>query len=367
MHSAGSTVYPPAPRRRPRHAHPVRERRGLALPLLVVIVVTIGAFSIGTAIGPYGAASGGVASRSGDDIPTPRPTPEPDASPGATMRTDDASGPIIAGEGTALVRPEFACAAPAAPTSPPRGPHPGAGLKTEPTAARHPRHLAVFLGDSYTSGYRGLGEGTNGWPSRVGSSFGWQVRNLAVPGIGFVNPGWTGQPIRTLVDDAVAARPGIVLVAGGHNDLKYGVGHVADAADAVLDRLRAALPNALLVVIGPVWHEADVPDAMLALRDHLRTTAGRIGALFIDPIAGGWLTGTNRQHIGADGVHPTNAGHRHIASNVLAILRADARFAATQTRIPAIEPITAPTPVPVPTPTPWTLVTRAGTAADCPG
>ncbi|HEX5589123.1 MAG TPA: SGNH/GDSL hydrolase family protein [Candidatus Limnocylindrales bacterium] len=345
----------------------MRGRRGPALPLLVLVAVIFGAFSIGTAIaiGPSGDSPGSAASRSAGDVTTARPTSEPEAAP-ATPRPGGASAPIT-GAGTALVRPEFACAAPAAPTAPPRGPHPGAGLRTEPSAARHPRHLAVFLGDSYTSGYRGVGEGANGWPARVGSSFGWQVRNLAVPGIGFVNPGWTGQPIRTLVDDAIAARPSIVVVAGGHNDLKYGTARVADAADAVLDRLRGALPNALLVVVGPIWHEADVPDTILALRNHLRTKAGRIGALFIDPIAGGWFTGANRQYIGADGVHPTNAGHRHIATKVLTILRSDARFAATQTRIPAIEPIIAPTPVPVPTPTPWVLVTRAGSTAECPG
>ena len=54
---------------------------------------------------------------------------------------------------------------------------------------------AVFLGDSYTSGWNGAGMGERGWPRLVGSARGWRTVNLAVAGTGFLNPGWTDQPI----------------------------------------------------------------------------------------------------------------------------------------------------------------------------
>jgi phospholipase/lecithinase/hemolysin len=58
------------------------------------------------------------------------------------------------------------------------------------------------------------------------------------------------------------------------------------------------------------------------LRDHLRRTATGVGALFVDPLAERWFAGADHRFIGPDGVHPTNAGHRHIADEVLADLAA---------------------------------------------
>lgn len=277
----------------------------------------LGGVSIGTAIAidPPGAGTPGTAwTRVGagglaDEGTPPRSGNVPDAREA----------------GVPLVRSEATCTVPVH-TTPPTYRHPGAGLTTEAATARHPRDKAVFLGDSYTSGYEGVGEDVDGWPARVGSAMGWQVQNLAVPGTGFANPGWTGQPFRALVDETIAARPSIVVLAGGHNDERYGPDRVADAADAVLDRLRTGLPNAVLVVIGPIWPDADPVDAMLALRDHLRLKARGVEAVFIDPIADGWFTGPNHGFIGADRIHPTAAGYRQIAALVLAALRADPRF-----------------------------------------
>jgi hypothetical protein len=58
-----------------------------------------------------------------------------------------------------------------------------------------PGSTAVFLGDSFTSGYNGSGLGRRNWTSIVGRTLQWHVLNLAVPGTGFRNPGWTNQPV----------------------------------------------------------------------------------------------------------------------------------------------------------------------------
>lgn len=47
--------------------------------------------------------------------------------------------------------------------------------------------------------------------------------------------------------------------------------------------------------------------------------------MFIDPLRGGWFAGAAHALISNDGIHPTNAGHRHIAELVLAALRATTR------------------------------------------
>lgn len=177
---------------------------------------------------------------------------------------------------------------------------------------------AVYLGDSYTSGWAGAGIDARSWPRLVGAELGWRTVNLAVPGTGFLNAGWTDQPIGSRVAAAIAAAPDVVVVAGGHNDSRWSAGATASAADRVLDRLRAALPDALLVVVGPIWPDGSPPQRCRVLRDRLRTKAASLGAIFIDPLAGGWFAASSHRFIGPDGIHPTNAGHRAMADRFLA-------------------------------------------------
>jgi len=179
---------------------------------------------------------------------------------------------------------------------------------------------AVFLGDSYTTGWNGAGLGSRGWPRIVSRARGWQTVNLAVAGTGFINPGWTNQPVSSRVAEAIRQKPDVVFIAAGHNDSRWSVSATAAAADRVIARLHSALPNALLVIVAPIWPTGSPPTRCLALRDHLRRTAASVGAVFIDPLGERWFAGSNERFIGPDGIHPTDAGHRHIATLVLADL-----------------------------------------------
>jgi lysophospholipase L1-like esterase len=179
---------------------------------------------------------------------------------------------------------------------------------------------AVFLGDSYTTGWNGAGLGSRGWPRIVSRARGWQAVDLAVAGTGFINPGWTNQPVGSRVTEAIRQRPDVVFIAAGHNDSRWSVAATAAAADKVIDRLHRALPDALLVIVAPIWPSGSPPTRCLALRDHLRRTAASVGAIFIDPLGERWFAGSNQRFIGPDGIHPTDAGHRHMAERVLADL-----------------------------------------------
>jgi len=185
-----------------------------------------------------------------------------------------------------------------------------------------PRPVAAYLGDSYTTGWSGAGIGKRGWPAIVSASFGWKTVNRAVAGTGFVNPGWTGQRIRSRVTAVLKAQPGIVFVAGGHNDNRFGSRATGKAADAVLRRLRRELPDAVIVVIGPIWANGSPPAAIRGIRTELRRQAAAIGAVFVDPIREGWFSGPAERFILADGIHPSNAGHRRMAARVLTALDA---------------------------------------------
>ncbi|MEP6638491.1 MAG: SGNH/GDSL hydrolase family protein [Chloroflexota bacterium] len=188
---------------------------------------------------------------------------------------------------------------------------PGAGAK------------AVFLGDSYTTGWNGAGLGTRGWPALVDGAQHWRTVNLAVAGTGFINPGWTNQPVSSRVSAVVKQTPDIAFIASGHNDSRWSAAATGRAADKVIDRLRRALPDAVLVIIAPIWANGSPPTRCLLLRDHLRRKAASVGAVFMDPLAERWFAGSAHRLIGPDGLHPTNAGYRHIAERILADLAAD--------------------------------------------
>lgn len=337
--------YPRVGRRHLRHAHrrSRHDRRNVAL-LTILGVAMLGVLSLGSVLGA-GSATG---SRPLDVAG--RPT-GPTSEALATAGDGGATTPTLAqpmGSGVAPVRSASSCSAPrpAAASVPTKASAPASGVASASARAHGP---VVFLGDSYTSGYVGAGYGALGWPALVSAAEGWRMTNLAVPGTGFVNPGWTEQPMRTELAAVIRLKPGIIVIAGGHNDRRYGAPAADAAADALIARLRKALPHATLVIVGPIWQDGSPATSVVAIRDHLRAKARAVGALFIDPLAGRWFAGANRRFIGPDGIHPTNAGHRHIAALVLAALRADRRFGkapASKAVAPAKAAAVAPVIVP---------------------
>jgi lysophospholipase L1-like esterase len=244
---------------------------------------------------------------------------DPAVSPGRAAQsatTSTALEPLVPTEDT-RTRPTVQDGSVSIPTKP-RIEVPG----VDPIVIRRagPGSTVVFLGDSYTSGWQGAGIGSHGWAQIVGRERGWRVLNFAVPGTGYLNPGWTGQPIGSLVGRALARHPDVVVVEGGHNDFRWSSSATAAAAARVIARLHRALPTAVLVVIGPIWQDGSPPVTSVALRDRLRRLAAAVGAVFVDPIGARWFAGSRHWMIRADGIHPSDAGHRWMAGQVLAAL-----------------------------------------------
>ena len=50
-------------------------------------------------------------------------------------------------------------------------------------------------------------------------------------------------------------------------------------------------------------------------------SARAVGATFVDPLADGWFVG-RPELIGADGVHPTDAGQAYMADKIAPLIRA---------------------------------------------
>jgi lysophospholipase L1-like esterase len=187
-------------------------------------------------------------------------------------------------------------------------------------------HVAV-LGDSYTYAV-GASERTDGFAYRVAGYEHWSADVIGLAGSGYVRVSQRDNlRISAGIADVIAAQPQVVIVECGHNDVDTSVmlAHVEPAALKDLRALRAGLPNATIVVVGPVWLSSDAPHRVYAVRDAIHAAQRQIpGSLWIDPIAEHWFTGHYSPAISertGDDVtminyrvgHPNDLGYQHMA------------------------------------------------------
>ncbi len=187
-------------------------------------------------------------------------------------------------------------------------------------------HIAV-VGDSYTTGSDQGGNGPRNW-----TTLAWQ--RLARQGVqidadvaaegraGYVVRGYQNHVFGDLAPRAISADDTLVVFYGSRNDQGADPLAILGAAQGAFDFAHRTAPSARLLVIGPPWPTADVPPVVLQIRDMLRTAAGLAGATFVDPIAERWFVG-RPDLIGADGVHPTDAGHAYMADQIAPLIGAE--------------------------------------------
>ncbi|MEB4208614.1 Rv0518 family GDSL lipase [Mycobacterium sp. 94-17] len=184
-------------------------------------------------------------------------------------------------------------------------------------------HVAV-VGDSYTTGTGEGGVGPRSWTSRafgVLRSRGSRISsNVAAEGrAGYAAPGDHGSIFEDLTARAVQPDDALVVFFGSRNDQGIDPATLTVKTNAALDLARRTAPAARLLVIGPPWPTADVPPSMFLIRDVLGGAARAVGATFIDPIAEHWFVG-RPDLIGADGVHPNDAGHQYMADKIAPLI-----------------------------------------------
>ncbi len=186
------------------------------------------------------------------------------------------------------------------------------------------RHVAV-VGDSYTTGTDEGGLGPNAWTARA-----WQTlaqrgmhigADVAAEGkAGYAVPGDHGSIFEDLTARAVKPDDALVVFFGSRNDQGVDPGLLAEKARAAFLLAHRFAPTAKFLVIGPPWPTADVPAAVLQVRDVINAQARAVGAAFVDPIGAGWFV-DRPDLIGLDGVHPTDAGHQYLADKIAPLIR----------------------------------------------
>ena len=182
------------------------------------------------------------------------------------------------------------------------------------------------IGDSYTTGGDEGGTGTKGWPTQV-----WRAltqHGIAVTptvaaegGAGYCTRGDRGSVFEDLAVRAVKPTDVLVVFFGSRNDMAVDPTRLSVAMYGTFTLARQIARSAKFLVIGPAWPTADPPPAVRRIRDVLVYQAELAGATFVDPIAARWFVGAP-DLIGADGVHPNDAGHTYLATKLAPLIGA---------------------------------------------
>ncbi|MBC7442683.1 MAG: SGNH/GDSL hydrolase family protein [Ramlibacter sp.] len=190
---------------------------------------------------------------------------------------------------------------------------------TEGASARET--VVAFYGDSYTRGTKASAPDKR-WSSIVSAKRGWTEFNPSLNGLGFVN-NRDSMGGADLVDQVIAARPDIVISTMGLND-NFSMPERADEIKAAITRdfttLKAALPEARLVVVEPFWYTDERPASVDRIIGWVEDAATGIDADYI-PGASHWLGG-HPEWMADDGLHPNDEGYRAIAARMDAALAA---------------------------------------------
>lgn len=163
--------------------------------------------------------------------------------------------------------------------------------------------------------------------SRLRSRYTAQAAQLEVVNAG--RPGeWAEDGAIRLPATMSTTRPEAVLLLEGINDLlalgALGVPRAARAIDMMAKEIRGRGARAFLATLPPT--RPSVPRAVplelvQSLNAQIRSTASGEGAVLVDLYSA--LASDVTRHIGADGIHPTEAGYARIADAFFAAIRAD--------------------------------------------
>ncbi|WP_207454579.1 SGNH/GDSL hydrolase family protein [Herbiconiux sp. SYSU D00978] len=186
------------------------------------------------------------------------------------------------------------------------------------------RSLSVaFVGDSITEGF-GFIDYDRIWPARVCAQYGWEFQQFSSGGTGYVAVGET-DIFASRIPAIVAARPDVVVLAGGTNDVWYSQSRLQAAAAGMIATLRSELPETQIILLSgflqPKYVHGNRPDGreladvMQEQTDMLHALAVQHELHFIDTRPLFQVPEVGR-YVLNDGIHPNNTGHARIAEQL---------------------------------------------------
>ncbi|MER5750593.1 GDSL-type esterase/lipase family protein [Streptomyces sp. NPDC002088] len=197
----------------------------------------------------------------------------------------------------------------------------------------------MVLGDSISDGSaQNTGAGSGTWFARaarfLGATDAWEQGR---GGTGYITPGSYATFGDRVAADVVAWLPTRLVIWGGYNDNTGTQSVIAAAAASLYSAIKTGLPSCEVYVIG-CWAPTGSPAASIVNTDNtLKAAAAAADFPFISPLTGSiydstgtlvathgaWITAANTAgYIGADAIHPTDAGHIYLARRITAAIRA---------------------------------------------
>lgn len=171
-----------------------------------------------------------------------------------------------------------------------------------------PPPVVAFIGDDWTTG-AGASSTAKRFTTRLCTALGLHEVNAGVPGAGYAKQGPSGQSYASEVAAVVSARPDVVIVSGGRNDVGDDPAFVSTQALRLLEKLHSRLAQAVLIVISPMWGDSDAPAALHTIATAIQHDAVSAGATYVsvgDPIHG-------HSSYMATAADPNDAGYAAIA------------------------------------------------------
>ncbi|WKV74210.1 SGNH/GDSL hydrolase family protein [Streptomyces sp. PCS3-D2] len=221
---------------------------------------------------------------------------------------------------------------------------PGATMWKPPA----PSGRIMVLGDSIPGGSSmNTAGGAGTFFPRAARALGYtDAWNEALGSTGYITAGSTATLGTRAPIDVIPHNPDTLLIFAGYNDSAGSQPAISAAAASLYSAVTAGLPAARIYILG-CWAPTGSPGASLTTTDEtLRLAAAAAGLPFISPITGAvydaagalvathgpWVTGTGRVgaptgsgnadlYIGTDATHPTDAGHKYLASRVVSAIQ----------------------------------------------
>lgn len=184
-----------------------------------------------------------------------------------------------------------------------------------------PATVAAFIGDSITQGNQ-----SDNWAGICARQLGWDPIITGSQGTGYLATSGSHLAFSSrLTATVLNGTPDVVVFAGGINDPELGL---QAAATSLFATTKAALPNSLLVAIGPWAPSTASATSQAAKGTAIRTAvAATRGMIYIDNLTSPWITGSGNTgslqndgnadlYISADGTHPNQQGSIYLGTQV---------------------------------------------------
>jgi hypothetical protein len=190
-----------------------------------------------------------------------------------------------------------------------------------PSASTIPPVAADFLADELYAK-----DAQSGYPALLSGATGWSVHTHTVARDGYLGSGGAASGTGAFAGkiSAVAAdNPGVVIVVGGVSQQSLTPASAAAIGAAATDlyaKLKAAMPQIRLVVVGPLLPGVSAA-ALSPVEGALRAATLGAGVRYLSPVSEGWLTGVQANPAGASSSTQSLATSLRIADHLRDDLR----------------------------------------------